>query len=111
MFCHSLRQGIFPTQGLNLSPALAGLLFTTSTPWKVPDQSSTPSSSIRLPRSPSQDALVSAKGCLVLEKQEHSEGNTPPLFVGITYGQPRKLHWCTCSLGHKGWIMTQLWAS
>ena len=37
--CHFLRQGIFQTQGskppLNLSPALAGRLFTTSITWQV----------------------------------------------------------------------------
>ena len=27
--CHALCQGIFPTQGLNLSPALQGSFFTT----------------------------------------------------------------------------------
>ena len=36
--CHALLQGIFPTQGLNpcflMSPALAGIFFTTSSPGK-----------------------------------------------------------------------------
>ena len=35
--CHFLFQGIFPTQGLNLSltwPALAGRFFTTSATWE-----------------------------------------------------------------------------
>ena len=30
--CHFLFQGIFPTQGLNLSPALAGRFLTTEPP-------------------------------------------------------------------------------
>ena len=37
--CYALLQGIFPTQGLNsclfMSPALAGVFFTTSTPWEA----------------------------------------------------------------------------
>ena len=36
--CHSLFQGIFPTQGLNLSllsPALAGGFFTTSATYEA----------------------------------------------------------------------------
>ena len=32
--CHSLLQGIFQTQGSNLSPALAGGFFTTASPGK-----------------------------------------------------------------------------
>ena len=38
--CHSLLQGIFPGQGLNLqlimSPALASWFFTTSVTWEAP---------------------------------------------------------------------------
>ena len=37
--CHSLLQGIFPTQGSNLcltSPTLAGGFFTTSATWEAP---------------------------------------------------------------------------
>ena len=37
MGCHFLLQGIFPTQGLNLSqPALAGGFFTAEVPGKPP---------------------------------------------------------------------------
>ena len=40
--CHVLIQGIFPTQGSNLCllclPALAGVLFTTSTTWEAPQK-------------------------------------------------------------------------
>ena len=34
MGCHFLLQGIFPTQGSNLSPALVGGFFTTEPPGK-----------------------------------------------------------------------------
>ena len=37
--CHALLQGIFPTQGLNVSfldPALAGRFFATSATWEAP---------------------------------------------------------------------------
>ena len=34
--CHFLLQGIFPTQGLNLSPALAGRFSSTEPPEKPP---------------------------------------------------------------------------
>ena len=39
MGCHAPLQGIFPTQGLNLSllsPALADGVFTTSATWEPP---------------------------------------------------------------------------
>ena len=33
--CHALLQGIFLTQGLNRSPALAGRFFTTNATWEA----------------------------------------------------------------------------
>ena len=36
MGCHILLQGIFPTQGLKLSPPLAGGFFSTSATWEAP---------------------------------------------------------------------------
>ena len=36
--CHALLQGIFPTQGSLMSPALVGMFFTTSATWKAPHE-------------------------------------------------------------------------
>ena len=33
--CHALPEGIFPTQGSLVSPALTGGLFTTNTTWEA----------------------------------------------------------------------------